>query len=243
VTVIKQYNVGTSQWETIVVGKQGPTGIGVPVAGATGQVLTKDSASDYDVSWSHIEPRAVPVRTDTGAKYFGIPGNSLQTAAVYLLQGSRPNSHYSPFVVRSPITIEELSYQVTATPASTSQLSVNLYDADQDWQPIFATKRVMSTAISQTAINVTTVTGLSETLQPGRYVTEVFQQDQQTQLRVYGCAVEGLAVMIFAANPQNSGRTLVKLGAAAAGELWTGNLVTANHGGVAHFVLYKWSLA
>jgi hypothetical protein len=41
VTVIKQYNVGTSQWETIVVGKQGPTG----ATGATGTAVLTGGAS------------------------------------------------------------------------------------------------------------------------------------------------------------------------------------------------------
>ena len=220
-----------------------PGDAAIPAGGTTGQLFTKDSAADYDASWSYLEPRAVPTRSDTGAKFFGIPFNSLQTAGVFLLAGSRPNSHYSPFIVRDPITIEELAYQVTATPASPSQISVNIYDADEDWQPILATQRVMSAAITHTAINVTTVTGLSETLQPGKYLTEVFQQDMQTQLRSYGCAVEGLAVMNFGANPQISGRALVRLGIATAGALWTGNVVTFNGGGVSHFVLYKWSLA
>lgn len=38
-------------------GPQGPQGAGVPVAGATGQVLTKASNSNYDTQWSTLEQR------------------------------------------------------------------------------------------------------------------------------------------------------------------------------------------
>ena len=48
-TTIKQYNNSTSQWQTIVVGKQGP---GVAAGGSTGQRLGKASATDYDTAWS-----------------------------------------------------------------------------------------------------------------------------------------------------------------------------------------------
>jgi len=48
VTTLKQYNSATSQWEVIVVG--GP-GQGVPPGGATSQVLTKTSGTDYATAW------------------------------------------------------------------------------------------------------------------------------------------------------------------------------------------------
>jgi hypothetical protein len=85
-TVLKQYNPATSEWETIVVGKQGPQGpIGepgveisgtpptdtsllwidsddvgdmvVPAGGSTGEVLAKTSGSNYDTGW--VAPQLV----------------------------------------------------------------------------------------------------------------------------------------------------------------------------------------
>ena len=47
-TTIKQYNTGTAQWETIVVGKQGP---GVATGGTTGQFLQKTSSTNYATTW------------------------------------------------------------------------------------------------------------------------------------------------------------------------------------------------
>lgn len=46
-TVMKQYNDGTSQWETIVVGKQGPQG----ETGETGVVVDSTPPSDTSVVW------------------------------------------------------------------------------------------------------------------------------------------------------------------------------------------------
>jgi len=50
-TVIKEWNPLTSQWETIVVGKQGDTGPGVASGGTTGQVLAKASSTNFDTTW------------------------------------------------------------------------------------------------------------------------------------------------------------------------------------------------
>lgn len=77
-SVLKQYNTGTSTWETIVVGQQGEPGIetgsvapadtsvlwmdtadagsqiAVPSGGNAGQVLAKSSATDYVTQWSDV---------------------------------------------------------------------------------------------------------------------------------------------------------------------------------------------
>jgi len=58
---LKYYNSTTSQWETLVTGKQGPTGPegptgpagpGFPAGGTTGQMLTKSSNADYATQWT-----------------------------------------------------------------------------------------------------------------------------------------------------------------------------------------------
>jgi len=78
-SVLKQYNTGTSTWETIVVGQQGEPGIetgsvapantsvlwmdtadagsqvAVPSGGNAGQVLAKTSATDYATAWTDTD--------------------------------------------------------------------------------------------------------------------------------------------------------------------------------------------
>lgn len=73
-STLKRYNSSTGQWETAIVGKQGPAGITiqsstpsstnvlwantsdagdmvVPSGGTTGQILVKNSNTDYDTTW------------------------------------------------------------------------------------------------------------------------------------------------------------------------------------------------
>jgi hypothetical protein len=62
-TVLKQYNTGSTLWETVVVGGPGPQGPagttgapgqGVPTGGTTAQGLTKSSGTDYATAWTNI---------------------------------------------------------------------------------------------------------------------------------------------------------------------------------------------
>jgi hypothetical protein len=85
-TVIKQKNPTTGVWEPIMVGGSGPAGptgpqgpqgipgvgvggAGIPPGGATGQVLTKTSGSDYITAWQNKTVRSV--------KDFGAVGDGI----------------------------------------------------------------------------------------------------------------------------------------------------------------------
>lgn len=57
---IKYYDPVTQTWETVQsgyngldgpAGPEGPAGPGVPTGGATGELLAKVSATDYDTEW------------------------------------------------------------------------------------------------------------------------------------------------------------------------------------------------
>jgi hypothetical protein len=87
ITVIKQYNTGSSAWETVVVGGPGPTGAtgatgaagaagpGVPTGGSTAQGLTKTSGTDYATAWTNIVANVRNVTgiwTGTAAEYAAI---------------------------------------------------------------------------------------------------------------------------------------------------------------------------
>ena len=49
------------------VGPPGPAGVGVPTGGTAGQVLTKDSSTDYDTSWQDVVAGVSSVNSKTGA--------------------------------------------------------------------------------------------------------------------------------------------------------------------------------
>jgi hypothetical protein len=62
-TVLKQYDDDSQQWETIVVGKQGP---GVPSGGDTYELLAKVSGTDFDTEWTS-EPTVDGIIFDVAA--------------------------------------------------------------------------------------------------------------------------------------------------------------------------------
>ena len=53
------------QGETGPQGPQGPAGEGVPTGGSAGQVLVKDSATDYDTSWTSLDASDIPYDNTT----------------------------------------------------------------------------------------------------------------------------------------------------------------------------------
>jgi hypothetical protein len=86
---VKYYDIGTSSWKTLVIGKQGPTGAtgaagatgatgaGVPVGGTTGQVLAKSSGTDYATQW--VAPSGLELirsATITGVNTLSIGSNA-----------------------------------------------------------------------------------------------------------------------------------------------------------------------
>ena len=61
---------------TGTTGATGPTGPGIPTGGATGEVLTKDSGSDYDVSWQAVSGGASAYQIKGSVPSGGVlPGN------------------------------------------------------------------------------------------------------------------------------------------------------------------------
>jgi hypothetical protein len=184
---------------------------------------------------------AVP-KSAGGDTFFGVPFSSLGATSGLILGGTRPTGDYAPFLVRSPIQISELSYQLTGiTAGGTVDLTVRIYDADSDWQPVAGTGRLLATT-THTATGVTTVTGLSVSLPPGRYLTELLQESvsHNATMRVFGADVDGWAGMDLTAAAQNPGRT-PRAANHTTGGSWTimGSTGTT---GAPHSVLYKWSL-
>ena len=61
-------------------GSQGPAGEGVPTGGSSGQVLVKDSATDYDTSWSTLDASDIPYDNTTS----GMTATDVQDAVTEL---------------------------------------------------------------------------------------------------------------------------------------------------------------
>jgi hypothetical protein len=225
-------------------GVPGRNGFGVPDPDGlpAGLVPVTDGADNYGVRVFDPVELAVPVGS-AGAKFFGVPESSLVAVSTYNMAGTRPTTILSPFSVKAPVLIEELSYQITGFTGGTNlDLLVSVYDADLDWQPVAGTGRLLSTT-NHTGVGVTTITGLSATLNEGRYVTELRQVSgvgSFCAVRVFGVDVAGASVMNLAVNPQN-GIRLAFTTAAATGTKWADFNQSAAGGGIGHPVLFQWS--
>lgn len=168
-TVMKRYNAGTSQWETIVVGKQGPVGQGVPVGGAAGQVLAKASGTDYDGVWAN----SFSFSTDSissGREALGLPNTT------FVSQGGNRNYAAStlcvwPFVVSNEITVTSWVADVrTNTAGTTTTLRAGIYEWNDDISlgALVTEFPLLSVPASTTSLYVTALAA-PLTLAAGRY--------------------------------------------------------------------------
>lgn len=109
-----------------------------------------------------------------GYSFPGVEINTLSTSAV---GGNK--TMYSPILVTTPITIDQLACEVTTISAGTD-CRIGLYMANANWQP--TTRMAASGAISVGSLGVKTF-AVSLTLAPGRYVTALMAADNTVQFR------------------------------------------------------------
>jgi hypothetical protein len=79
--VLKIYytDANSSQWVDASAAAAGTDGVGVPVGGATGQVLTKVSGTDFDTDWEDV-PTGLPVGGTTGQVLTKLSGTDFDVA-------------------------------------------------------------------------------------------------------------------------------------------------------------------
>jgi len=84
---------GITYWNSLpYTASKGDTGVGVPIGGTTGQVLIKNSSTDYDTGWTTISTK----------RSFNIMVHSQASAAftpgfLYAFPGTSPSGSYSGF--------------------------------------------------------------------------------------------------------------------------------------------------
>lgn len=113
------YNDGdSSQWVGISgpQGEPGETGIGIPIGGNSGQILSKNSTTDYDTVW--VDPFSTESPTFTGAiNLNGSVKSAIQTVSLQEINCGLSN--YFVKTVSSPTT-----FTVTNVPATGSYVLV-----------------------------------------------------------------------------------------------------------------------
>ena len=94
--------------------------------------------------------------------------------------------YYMSFVVRTSITVTQMTIEVTAASGAGTGVMVGIYKADTDWQP--TTLELDGGELLTDAIAVVSVTGLSTVLQPGNYLIAMHAESNPTLRYARGAA-------------------------------------------------------
>jgi hypothetical protein len=130
VTEVTSELVGTRVVELVVSGPQGiqgvegPAGPGVPVGGSAGEVLVKQSATDFDLGYGMRHLDYTPVST---LAY----GHHANTSLVMVL--NRVN--YQPVLLPRAVTLSQLTAQVFTAGAAGSVVRLGIYLPDSNGRP------------------------------------------------------------------------------------------------------------
>ena len=141
------WNASTEQWTDTGIpatgpqgpqGERGPTGYGTPAGGATGQVLRKNTATDYDFVWDTLTGDEIAL-SDSDSTTVTESLNSANQAIANLQDGlaivANGNTHAAitsgQFVyVRNHSTLADGLYKATAAIATNGTLSTSNLTAD-----------------------------------------------------------------------------------------------------------------
>jgi hypothetical protein len=132
--------------------------------------------------------RVAEGRADDAATNLCVPGVELSTVATASTVANR--LYYEPFLVTSPITIDQLSVEVTGAGAGSTTARIGIYNADTDWQPTSLVVDGGTVAVDSTGVKSASI---SQALLPGRYLFCVYSDGTPT-LRIVrgGSRVAGL---------------------------------------------------
>ena len=155
-TVIRQWNAGTSAWEVVLVGAQGPQGAQGSSGGVSNNLLTN-------------------VYSLPGVVFSGEQSNNSITAN---------GINYMPFVVTADLTITKVSvYVQTASATSGCKTRLAIYNSSLGWVPstlVLDAGEVTCDSVGNKSITV------SQTLTPGLYFLRTHGDGSASRPSFYG---------------------------------------------------------
>jgi hypothetical protein len=211
---------------------------------AVDEVLAVDTVSPLATKWK--PSRSLSLSSGLALNY-GLPENPITGTAVMAMGGTRPIVTYSAFTLTQAITISQAFFQVTSAGVG-STLSGWIYSADAQWQPV-AQQAPLFTSVDTSGIGVKITTGLSVTLQPGRWLIATQLETAQISVRVFGYS-EPQTSWVETSAPQNPGKMFYKSSSASTanpGDPWADDGFNSLYrfvvGGPVTSVLLQWSNA
>lgn len=118
----------------------------------------------------------------SGTAQYSVPGSDFSGITTRALTASR--IYYSPWLVTTPITIDQLAIEVTTAGAAGKVARLAIYNADTDWQPASKVVDAGTVVVDPGAVPAVTTASVSVTLAPGRYLSALISDGTPT-LRVW----------------------------------------------------------
>jgi hypothetical protein len=175
-----------------------------------------------------------------GAQQWGAPGTLFTSQGTTALVINE--DRYVPLFIPYAVTLTAWQLEVTTGPASAANLSIGIYPADTDMQPVAATAPLYdsgSVAVANGFTGIKTATGLTIALTPGAYLVAI-NCDVTMTLRTFisGSPIIGAALgatpmvqRVSVARTYNPFPT--------PGNKWTATNVSA--AGLQNFVVWQWT--
>lgn len=159
-----------------------------PSSPATGQFYFNTTSNRLFVyngsAWIPTSNIASPRAKDNGGTIrYMLPGIELSTNSTRALVAS--TIYYSPFIVRTPITVDQIVTEIT-TSAASSACRMGIYKADSDLQPTALVND--SGTIDSSSTGVKSIS-ISVTLDPGVYLTALNSNGTPTLRTIRGGSV------------------------------------------------------
>lgn len=142
--------------------------------GTTNQVLTKNSATDMDFTWSSPSTSlsyATPFRSGTYQSTFGLVATSAQTATLNRV-------YYQTLIVPNSCTLDRISVSTATTFAGTASVRMGLYTMDGTGLP--STLVLDAGTVSCTAASTTYEITISQAVTPQIYFMAFCMQSAAT---------------------------------------------------------------
>lgn len=116
-----------------------------------------------------------------GTTYYSIPGVDITTVATLALVAN--TVRYEPFLVVTPITLDQLACEVTSSGAGGTTCRMGIYNADSNWQP---TTLVLDAGTVTADSNAIKAISVNQTLTPGRYLFAINSDGAPTMRTLVG---------------------------------------------------------
>lgn len=117
----------------------------------------------------------------SGTTYYSIPGVDITSVAALALTAN--TVRYAPFLVSTPITLDQLACEVTGPGAGGTTIRMGIYNADMSWQP---TSLVVDAGTVTADSNAIKTASINQTLQPGRYLFAINSDGAPTMRTLVG---------------------------------------------------------